>query len=129
MPVQRNDYMEVQALMEVESDERHALMPLDLAAEVIRQKVYPQAVVRSLTREQLLDSIAATISVVARIYEYDPKGATAPRPLSRVELDGGMFKGGAKDLRFIDGRATRSTLAVTAQDIAQTIEALRGATA
>ena len=105
--------------------ERHSLMPLDLAAEVIRQKVYADRV-PGLGREPLLDSIAVTISVVATVYEYDPHEASPPRALSRLELNRGIFKGGAKELRFIDGRPAVRCLAVTSADIAQTIEALKG---
>jgi hypothetical protein len=105
--------------------ERHSLVPLDVAAEAIRQQVYTGRV-STLSREQLLDSIATTISVVATIYEYKPDGHSAARPLSRLELNEGMFKGGAKELRFIDGRAPRRYLAVKAADIADTVEALKG---
>jgi hypothetical protein len=104
--------------------ERHSLVPLDLAAEVIRQNIYTDRL-SSLSRQELLDSIATTISVVATIYEYKPDGHSAARPLSRLELNEGMFKGGAKELRFIDGRAPRRCLAVNSADIADTIEALR----
>ena len=78
--------------------------------------------------EQLLDSIATTISVVAAIHEYEVTDSHQPaRQLSHAELQGGMFKGGAKELRLIDGRRPRRALAVTAQDIAATIEALKSA--
>jgi hypothetical protein len=80
------------------------------------------------SKEQLLDSIATTICVVAGIYEYEVADSQKPaRRLSHVELQGGMFKGGAKELRFIDGRPPRRALAVTADDLAATIEALRNA--
>jgi hypothetical protein len=40
-----------------------------------------------------------------------------------------MFKAGGKELRFIDGRPARQFLAVTAEDVAATIKALKAAAA
>jgi hypothetical protein len=66
--------------------------------------------------------------VVAAIYEYEVTDShKAARRLSHPELQGGMFKGGGRELRFIDGRPARRSLAVAAEDIAATIEALKNA--
>ena len=40
-----------------------------------------------------------------------------------------MFKGGGKELRFLDGRPPRRLLAVTAENVAATIKALKAAAA
>jgi len=40
------------------------------------------------------------------VYEYSTDASTAPRALRTAELEGGMFRNGAKELRFVDGRAT-----------------------
>jgi hypothetical protein len=103
----------------------HTLLPLRLAAELIFSKVYEARVVTN--REEALDSIASTIAVLAPIYEYSADSHRPARRLSRVELEGGMFKGGARELRFIDGRAPRVSLAVAANDVTHTIETLKNA--
>ena len=105
----------------------HSLVPLDLAALQVMHSVYPQQRSLGNGKEQVLDSIATTISVIASIYEYDTDSHRPARRLSHHELDGGMFKRGGKELRFIDGRPPRSSLAVTAKDVAETIKALKAA--
>jgi hypothetical protein len=104
----------------------HTLVPLNLAAEHVMRAVYAD---RSpiTDKAQLLDSIASTLSVLADIYQYKTESRIPARRLSRMEMEGGMFKGGAKELRFIDGRATRTSLAVAAEDIAAAIKALKSA--
>lgn len=113
------------AVPEAPEDLPHTLLPLRLAAELIFSKVYVDRVVTS--REEVLDSIASTIAVLAPIYEYSADSHHPARPLSRMELEGGMFKGGARELRFIDGRQPRTSLAVAANDVTQTIETLKSA--
>jgi hypothetical protein len=110
---------------EAPEDLPHTLLPLRLAAELIFSKVYEGRVVTS--REEILDSIASTIAVLAPIYEYSADSHQPARPLSRLELEGGMFKGGARELRFIDGRQPRMSLAVAANDVTHTIETLKSA--
>ena len=103
----------------------HTLLPLRLAAELVFSKVYEGRT--TMERGPLLDSIASTIAALSSIYEYNPNPADPPRLLTRRELEGGMFKGGARELRFIDGRATLVALAVSADDLSATIEALKSA--
>jgi hypothetical protein len=65
----------------------HSLVPLNLAAEHIRRAVYADRP-GLIDKDQLLDSIATTISVVARIYEYDAAHSNVgARQLSRIELE------------------------------------------
>ena len=113
------------AAVDAASDLPHTLLPLRLAAELIFSKVYEGRVVTS--REEALDSIASTIAVLAPIYEYSTDSQQPARRLSRIELEGGMFKGGARELRFIDGRPPRHSLAVAANDVTHTIETLKSA--
>ena len=100
----------------------HTLMPLKLAAELIFSKVYAERSVGR--REDMLDSIATTIAVLAPIYEYGLDSHQLPRALSRSDLEGGMFKGGALRLQFIDGRQPRTSLAVSADDVSATLNLL-----
>jgi hypothetical protein len=113
------------AVSEEPEDLPHTLLPLRLAAELIFSKVYEGRVVTS--REEALDSIASTIAVLVPIYEYSADSQQPARRLSRVELEGGMFKGGARELRFIDGREPRLSLAVAANDVTHTIDTLKSA--
>ena len=103
----------------------HALVPLRLAAELVFSKIYEGRT--TVERGPLLDSIASTIAALSPIYEYSPDPANPPRLLTRRELDGGMFKAGARELRFIDGRPTLAALAVAADDLSATIDALKSA--
>jgi hypothetical protein len=91
--------------------------------------VYPQRGAAGNGKEALMDSITATIAVIAAIYEYSADSRRRARRLSQSELEGGMFKEGARELRFIDGRPPRNSLAVTAADVAATIKALQAAKA
>jgi hypothetical protein len=70
-----------------------------------------------------------SISVLTSIYEYNEDSHQPARRLSHAELEGGMFKAGGKELRFIDGRPPRHFLAVTAEDVAAAIKALKAAAA
>ena len=103
----------------------HSLVPLKLAAELIFSKVYEGRTIAA--RAPLLDSIASTISVLSPIYEYNTDPSRPPRLLTRMEIEGGMFRGGAEQMRFIDGRPPLSSLAVSADDLAATIDALKNA--
>jgi hypothetical protein len=99
-------------------------MPLKLAAQLVFSKVYQK---RILGSEDTLDSIASTIAVLAPIYECGVKSHEPVRALSTLELEGGMFKGAAERLEFIDGRKPRHSLAVAVDDVSATIDALMGA--
>jgi hypothetical protein len=103
----------------------HSLVPLKLAVQLIYSKVYEGRT--TAARTQLLDSLASTISVLSPIYVYNTDPSQPPRLLTRMEIEGGMFRGGAEQLRFIDGRPPLSSLAVSADDLAATIEALKNA--
>jgi hypothetical protein len=109
------------------SELAHTLLPLRLAAEVIFSKVYRGGAALVADREQMLDSIASTIAVLAAIYEYSSDSHQPARQLSRFETEGGMFRGGARELHFIDGRRPRTSLAVAANDVTTTIERLKKA--
>jgi hypothetical protein len=105
----------------------HTLLPLRLAAEVIFSKVYAGGAAMVANRDQMLDSIASTIAALAPIYQYSSDSQQPARRLSRLEIEGGMFKGGARELHFIDGRPPRASLAVGANDVSSTIESLKRA--
>jgi hypothetical protein len=110
----------------VHAPNAHALVPLKLAAQLVWAKVYESRNL-GLEKTDLLNSIASTLAVLGTIYEYRTDPQVPARPLSRSEIEGGMFRGGAEELHFIDGRAPRRFLAVVTADVAITIEALKDA--
>jgi hypothetical protein len=98
----------------------HTLVPVALAVEVIWGRVYDDGKPAPETKERLLNSIASTLSVTGRLYEYvdDAK----PRALSPADIKGGVFKGGGKELHFSDGRPARRHLAVPTDDVPAAIQ-------
>jgi hypothetical protein len=103
----------------------HSLMPINLAAELVWARVYQASGAPTQPKEDVLNSIATTLSVLGEIYEYDANPKRAMRRLSRSEIEGGRFTGGARELQFIDGRPPRRYLGVRAEDVATTIVALK----
>jgi hypothetical protein len=102
----------------------HTLLPLPLACEVIFERVYSQPPTH-LGREELLNSIAATIATVAPIFEYRTDSETVVRRLSTADLTGGTFQRAGKELCFADGRKARVSLAVSAEDIEAVVARLK----
>ena len=98
-------------------DVPHTLIPLGLAVGLVRSKVYAE---RRLTDQGFMGDLNILASFVAStvpVYEYATDPSRAPRVLRRSELEGGMFRDGGKELRFIDGRATKRYLALNALDV------------
>lgn len=89
-------------------DVPHTLIPLGLAVGLIRSKVYADGD---------LNALASFVAATVPIYEYATDPSQAPRALLKDELEGGMFREGGKELRFIDGRATKRYLALNALDV------------
>lgn len=101
----------------------HTLVPVALAVEVVWSRVYDAGKPTADAKERLLDSIASTLSVTGRLYEY--VGDAKPRALKPAEIRGGVFKGGGKELHFTDGRAPLRHLAVPTDDVPHVIRAER----
>jgi hypothetical protein len=96
---------------------RHSLIPLTLAVELIRHKVHGERPPAHRNAGPDLDALAYFIAGTMMLYEYDADPSKAPRRLAREELEGGLFRNGAKELQFLDGRASKRLLAVTALDV------------
>lgn len=106
-------------------DPAHSLIPLALAAGLIRQKVYGE---RRLTLQGFdadLCALATVIVATVPIYEYASNPAKPPRALQEAELRGGLFRNGAKELGFLDGRPAKRSLALHAADVECVIAVLR----
>ena len=99
---------------------------MDVAVKLVWAKVYEESTALE-RKEEVLNSLANTFSVSSPIYEYHTGAQIPPRALSKGELEGGTFRGGGRELHFIDGRQPRRNLAVTTDEVSATIEALRHA--
>ena len=113
-------------LLEEHDDVPHTLIPLSLAVGLVRHKGgYAERQVTEQGREGDFNMLAGFIAATVPLYEYSTDASTPPRALQKAELEGGMFRNGAKELRFIDGRATKRCLAVNATDVECILALLR----
>jgi hypothetical protein len=108
----------------------HDLVPLDLAAAMIFRRVYEeQMLVGVASRDGAhIDGIAYTIAAMCPIYVYEADGR-AVRQLSEQEVARGLFRNGARELHFIDGRPSVRNLAVATASIEAVLKALQFAMA
>jgi hypothetical protein len=102
------------------------LVPLNVAARRIFQQVYlpfhhPQAG----PGPDQLNGVASALCGLAALYALDERGA--PRKLSADDLSGGLFRGGARELLFLDGRDSIRNLAVRGAEVEGAARALRDA--
>jgi hypothetical protein len=88
-----------------------------MATLLIRHKVHGERPPAHRNAQADLDALACFIAGSMMLYEYDADPSRAPRRLARQELEGGLFRNGAKELHFLDGRASKRLLAVTALDL------------
>ena len=96
---------------------RHSLIPLPLAVEVIRHKIHGERPPAHQKAHADLDSLAYFLAATMILYEYHDDPCSPARRLERQELEGGLFRNGAKELHFLDGRPSKRLLAVTALDV------------
>lgn len=102
-------------------------MPLKLAAEAVYQRVYEGRAPGTSRREDILNSIASILAVLADIYEYELDPHRTPRFISSDVIGAGIFRGGAQELHFIDGRPPLRLLAVAPEAVSRTVDALKRA--
>jgi hypothetical protein len=103
------------------------LVPLDVAARRIFKRVYlpfhhPQA---GPAPDQL-NGLASAICGLAPVYVLDERGG-AKRRLSADDLSGGLFRGGARELGFLDGRESIRNLAVSGAEVERAARMLHDA--
>ena len=103
----------------------HALIPLALAVGVVRNKAYDGRPLASPGPEGELNVLAAFIAATVPVYEYAADRSAQTRALTKRALEGGLFRDGGRELRFIDGRSAKRDLAVNATDIACVVSLLR----
>ena len=104
-------------------DSKLDLVPLALAARMVYQRAYgispPQ-----LHLADRLNGLAYSLAGLGSLYAIEGK-KSAPRRLSRDEVACGYFRGGGKELHFLDERAPILHIAVARQSIESAVNALR----
>jgi hypothetical protein len=105
----------------------HELVPLRQAALLVWQRIYASDEPLSAAKEEMLDAIASTFARVGPVYAFDANPDPLPREIGRDELEEGIFRGGANELRFPDERPPKRLLAVATEDVTATIQALKEA--
>jgi hypothetical protein len=102
------------------------LVPLNVAARRVFQQVYlpfhhPQAG----PGPDQLNGVASALCGLAPVFALNPQGA--PRRLSAADLSGGLFRGGARELLFLDGRESIRNLAISNLEIERAARTLQDA--
>jgi hypothetical protein len=100
-----------------EADLPHSLIPLTLAVTVVRHKVYGERQIATQGPVGDLDMVANFVAGAVPLYEYFDDPSTPPRALKEATLEGGIFRDGGKELRFLDGRPAKRLLAINAADV------------
>lgn len=104
--------------------EQEELVPLNVAARRIFQRVYlPFHYPQSTPGADQLNGVASALCSLAPVYVLDERGSAARR-LGADELSGGLFRGGARELLYLDGRESIRNLAVSAPELERAARAL-----
>jgi hypothetical protein len=87
---------------------KQGLVSLAVAARMVHRRAYPQqyTIAEPALSEQQLDALAHVIATLAQIYTVNYRSAQF-RELPQAELEGAVFREGAQELAFADGRAVR----------------------
>ena len=91
---------------------KQGLVSLVVAARMVHRRAYPQqyAIAEPSLSERQLDALAHVIAPLAAIYTVHYRSARF-RQLSQEELAGAVFRGGAREIGFPDGRSSIAYLA------------------
>ena len=98
----------------------HTLVPLVLAVTIVRSKLSDS----TLRVPSEPNAIATFIASAVPIWEYSDDARQPPKPLQNP-VPGGIFRDGGRELMFLDGRASKSLLAVHVNDIDCVVEMLK----
>ena len=84
---------------------RQGLVALSVAARMVHRRAYPQqyAIVEPALSERQLDALAHVISSLVGVFTVNYRSARF-RELTPAEMLGGVFRDGAEQLAFADGR-------------------------
>lgn len=105
---------------------RQGLVSLAIAARMVHRRAYPQqyAIAEPVLSEQQLDSLAHVICSIAPIYTVNYRSARY-RLLEPAELAGAIFREGARELAFADGRLPIRYLAARVESTSHVAQKLR----
>jgi hypothetical protein len=105
---------------------RQGLVSLAVAARMVHRRAYPQqySIAEAALSERQLDALAHVISTLAAVYTVNYRSARF-RQLCEAELEGGMFRGGARELAFDDGRTSIAYLAARVESVLVVARKLR----
>lgn len=102
------------------------LVPLSVAARRIFQQVYlPLHHPQSGPGSDQLNGLANVISSLTPVYALDERRRA--RRLTADEISGGLFGGGARELLYLDGRASIRNLAVSGAEVERAARLLHDA--
>jgi len=96
------------------------LVPLELAVPLIFWEVYG-----SMGSIDKLNGLAMAVAALATVYQSNKESPMVARVVPPSVMFSGMFLGGGKELRFVDGRAPLVSLGVKAEDVSYVIGVLR----
>ena len=85
-----------------EADLPHSLVPLTLAAVVVRCKAYGERQITDQGPVGDLNMLANFIAFTVPLYEYFSDPSEPPRALDKAALEGGIFREGGKEIRFLE---------------------------
>jgi hypothetical protein len=117
--------LEAQQLRKISA---HDMVPLELAVLTIFRSVYDKLERGQADRARQashLDALAYTVAALRPLYAYEADGS-ALRRIYGEELSNGLFRGGGKEMHFLDGRCPIRGVAVAAEHIPLVIQALKG---
>lgn len=105
---------------------RQGLVSLAIAARMVHRRAYPQqyAIAEPVLSEQQLDSLAHVICSLAPIYTVNYRSARY-RQLEQADLSGAVFREGASELAFPDGRPAIRYLAARVESTSHVAQKLR----
>lgn len=108
---------------------RQGLISLTVAARMVHRRAYPQqyAIAEPPLSERQLESLAHVIASLAPIYTVCYRSARY-RQLADADLAGAVFREGARELGFQDGREPIRYLAARVESTSHVARSLRGIT-
>jgi hypothetical protein len=105
---------------------RQGLVSLAVAARMVHRRAYPQqySIAEPALSERQLDALAHVISTLAPIYTVNYRSARF-RLLDATATEGGVFRGGARELAFGDERTPIAYLAARVESVLVVARKLR----
>jgi hypothetical protein len=108
---------------------KQGLVSLAVAARMVHRRAYPQqyAIAEPALSERQLDALAHVISSVGAVYTVNYRTAQY-RELGEADLAGAVFRAGARELAFPDGREPIRYLAARVETASLVARKLRDIT-